>query len=57
MKVMLNGYDVEFETCVEFMDDEIREELHAEDFESEQEFIDEYCAKHIQKYGDHFDIV
>lgn len=56
MKVMLNGYEVEFDACVELMDDEIREELHAENIESEQEFVDAYCEKHMHKYGEDFEI-
>ena len=57
MKVMLNGYMVDFDACVNLMDDEIREELAAEGIGSEQEFIDRYVEKHADKYdGEQFQI-
>lgn len=57
MKVMLNGYIVDFDFCVNLMDDEIREELHAEGIENEQEFIDRYVAAHAEKYnGEEFEL-
>lgn len=57
MKVMLNGYMVEFDACVNVMDDEIREELAAEGIETEQEFIDRYVEMHANKYdGEQFQI-
>ena len=57
MKVVLNGYMVDFEACVNLMDDEIREELHAEGIETEQEFLDRYVAAHAEKYnGEEFRI-
>lgn len=54
MKVMLNGHEVDFDACVNMMDDEIREELHMEGIESEQEFINRYCEAHAEKYGGEF---
>lgn len=57
MKVMLNGYEVSFEACVNMMDDEIREFLHEEGIETEQEFIDRYVEEHAKKYnGEKFTI-
>lgn len=57
MKVMLNGYMVDFDACVNLMDDELREELAAEGIESEQEFLDRYIDVHAKKYnGEVFDI-
>lgn len=57
MKVMLNGYEVSFEACVNMMDDEIREFLHEEGIETEQEFIDRYVEEHAKKYnGEEFTI-
>lgn len=50
MKVMLNGSMVDFEACVNLMDDEIREELHAEGIDNEQEFIDRYVEMHADKF-------
>lgn len=56
MKVMLNGHEQDFDACVNLMDDEIREELHAEMASdcTEQEFLDAYCEKHLKKYGEEF---
>ena len=57
MKVMLNGYEVDFDACVNLMDDEIREALHAEGIETEQEFLDRYVMEHAKKYnGEEFTI-
>ena len=57
MKVMLNGSEVDFEVCVNLMDDEIREELHAEGIDDEQEFLDRYVELHAEKYdGEQFTI-
>lgn len=50
MKVMLNGSMVDFGACVNLMDDEIREELHAEGIDNEQEFIDRYVEMHADKF-------
>ena len=58
MKVMLNGYEVDFDACVNLMDDEIREALHAEMAPcTEQEFLDAYIEAHAAKYdGEEFQI-
>lgn len=50
MKVMLNGYMVDFDACVNMMDDDIRESLHAEGIEDEQEFVDRYVQAHAEAY-------
>lgn len=55
MKVMLNGSEIDFEAAVNLMDDEIREELHAELSPcGNQEFLDAYVERHAQKYGEDF---
>lgn len=37
------------------MDDGIRETLHsAQDWDSEQEFVDAYVAAHAEAYGENF---
>lgn len=55
MEVILNDHEVSFEACVVLMDDEIREELHSEIAPcSDQEFLDAYCEKHLEKYGEEF---
>lgn len=51
-KVVLNGEEVDFDACVELMDDGIREELHAKyaGKVTNQEFLDFYCKAHHEKY-------
>lgn len=57
MKVMLNGCEVDFDVCVNLMDDEIRESIHTEMAPCEdQKFLDEYAARHFAKYGEEFKI-
>lgn len=55
--VILNNEEVNFDACVNLMDDEIREAIHAE-FASctEQEFLDAYVDRHYDKYGEQFKI-
>lgn len=56
-KVILDGREVDYDVCVNFMDDEIREELHAEIAPcTEQEFLDAYVERHAEKYGEEFEI-
>lgn len=53
--VMLNGEMVNFDVAVNLMDDEIREEVHADLAPcSDQEFIDEYAKRHEEKFGKEF---
>lgn len=58
MKVVLNGCEVDFDACVNLMDDEIREALHNEMAPcTEQEFLDAYIEAHAAKYnGEEFQI-
>ena len=57
MKVMLNSSEIDFEAAVNLMDDEIREELHAELAPcGNQEFLDAYVERHAQKYGEDFQV-
>lgn len=57
MKVMLNGSEIDFEAAVNMMDDEIREELHAELAPcGNQEFLDAYVERHAHKYGEDFQV-
>ena len=56
-KVLLNGYEVDFDVVVNMMDDEIREELHNELAPcTDQEFVDAYVEAHEAKYGEQFEI-
>lgn len=57
MKVInANGYELDFDTAVALMDDEIREALAAEGFETEQEFFTAYEAAHAEKYGEDWEL-
>ena len=56
-KVLLNGYEVDFDAAVNMMDDEIREELHNELAPcTDQEFMDTYVEAHEAKYNERFEI-
>lgn len=46
---------IDFDSAVELMDDDLREELHAEGVDTEQWFIDMYCQRHLEKYGEEFE--
>ena len=57
MKVVLNGEMVDYQSCVNLMDDEIREELHSDLAPCEdQEFLDAYWKKHLDKFDQDFTI-
>lgn len=57
MLVFLRGYSVDFNACVQLMDDEIREKLNREIGGcTEQEFLDTYCKEHEEKYGEEFKV-
>lgn len=58
MLVLLNGHEVDFDACVNLMDNDIREDLHREmaDNCTEQEFLDAYCEARSNKYGEEFQI-
>lgn len=52
-----NGKRYYFDAAVALMDDELREELRAELAGwSKQVFFDEYCERHLKKYGVEFAI-
>ena len=55
MKVTIYGNEMDFETLVELMDNEIREKIHNEIAPcTEQEFIERYMKEHKKKYGEKF---
>ena len=55
MNVTIGTSEVDFESAVQLMDDEIRERLHSEMAPcGEQEFMDAYCREHAQKFGGEF---
>ena len=52
MKVLnKNGIEIEFNVAVQFMDDEIREALHGNDFADDQEFMTRYEGCHEENLG------
>ena len=54
--VELDGNIIHMETAAELMDDEIREQLHAEGITDPQTFLDRYCEEHYAKYGESFTV-
>ena len=53
----LSGTRIDFETSVQFMDDEIREELHNELAPcSDQEFFTAYEKAHEEKFGEEWEL-
>lgn len=56
MNVMLNGKPVSFDAAVQLMDDDIREDLHHGNFDSDQEFLDAYVGLHQTKYNEDFTV-
>lgn len=55
--VILNNQTVDFDSCVSLMDDDIREQVHADLAPcTEQEFLDAYCERHAEKYGEQFQV-
>lgn len=54
--VSVNGQEFELSVALHYMDKDIAEELHGQDFESEQAFVDAYIKAHSEKYGEEFQI-
>ena len=56
--VYLNGRPVDFDACVNLMDDDLREEVHSSfEYDSDQEFLDLYMLRHFESFGEVFRIV
>lgn len=56
MKVInMNGTEINYETAVELMDDEIRESICGT-VDSEQEFFAAYEKAHAEKYGEEWEL-
>ena len=51
-----NGCSLDINAALELMDDEIRESLHAEGFETEQELFTAYEEAHEAKYGEEWEL-
>ena len=57
MVINSNGYELDFESAVMHMDDDIREELHREMAPcTEQEFFTAYEKAHVEKYGEEWEL-
>jgi len=59
MKKVVNAYGEEicYNVAVELMDDEIREEIHADLAPcTDQEFFDEYAKRHEEKFGEEWEL-
>lgn len=56
--VCLNGFVIEMSSALQLMDDTIREDVHERMCDiapcTNQEFLDEYCRCHLEKYGEAF---
>ena len=53
--VNVNGTEVSMDAAIMLMDDDIREAIHSDIAPcTEQEFVDEYCKRHLEKYGEDF---
>ncbi len=50
------GVEILFDVAVELMDDDIREDLHAKGYDTNQAFFDAYCKAHAEKYEEDFEL-
>jgi hypothetical protein len=58
MVIDWDGREVDYDSAVALMDDDIREGLHATLAScSEQDFFDAYLIAHYVKYGEEFTII
>lgn len=58
MTKVYNFFNVEFDSdmAARYMVDDLREELHAEGFDTEQAFFDAYCEAHEERYGEEWEL-
>ena len=49
--------EVDFDAAVNMMDDEIREEVNFLETKNEQDYMNEYCARHQNKYHETFEVI
>ena len=56
-RITLNGQVFDLDAVVNLMDDDLREALHFEEFETEQAFLDAYAAAHLAKFGRPFEVI
>ena len=51
-----NGTEINFEAAVMLMDDDIREELAREGYETEQDFFSAYEIAHEKAFGEEWEL-
>ena len=51
-----NGKQIDFDTAVFSMDDDIREALAREGIDDEQDFFSQYETEHCIKYGEEWEL-
>ena len=59
MAKVINSYGIEinYNAAVELMDDELREEVHADLAPcTDQEFFDEYSRRHAERFGESWEM-
>lgn len=55
--INMSGTEIDFDAAVNLMDDEIREEIHADLAPcTEQEFFSAYEKAHAEKYGEQWEL-
>lgn len=52
----INGIEINYEAAENLMDDEIREQLHGEGYDTEQDFFTAYEKAHAEKYGEEWEL-
>ena len=51
-----DGELIDFESAVNQMDDDVRESVHSKLAPcTDQEFFDEYCKQHLEKFHEYFE--
>lgn len=54
-QITINEHQYDLDAVRNLMDDELCEQIHGT-VETEQEFVDAYCAAHAAKYGEEFQV-
>lgn len=52
----MNGAEIDFDASVLLMDDDLREQLAAEGYDSEQAFFSAYEQAHYEKYHEEWEL-
>lgn len=54
-RVTVNGQEFDLDVVRNLMDDDLCERIHGT-VETEQEFVDAYCALHAETFGEQFQV-